>query len=284
MTDIAFTFPLANGLHARPASLLQEVCLHFAAADPSSATNATGAGPTPGASWSWWPATRCAGDPCRLEISGPDQEQSRPGLARLFWAGNCPMPTTTCRSRPAPPAGTAWLPPVFHDGTPVNCLQGRALAPGIGRGRAVRLRQRQRPGRSASPPGKRTRKRNCSFFRNACREVESELRKKAATARDPNAAGILKAHLAILADPGLPGARSAGLIGKRQYAGRPGHRPDRRHASPAPCGESQQRLPAGTGRRPGRPRRPAGRKTVRTPDAGQGAALVAARPLSWPPL
>ena len=75
MTVISFTFPLPLGLHARPASLLQEACLPLAAAvrfrnernrrraDARSVLALVA-------------SDTCAGDPCRLEISGPDQARA----------------------------------------------------------------------------------------------------------------------------------------------------------------------------------------------------------------
>ena len=82
MTEIAFTFPLANGLHARPASLLREACRQFDAvvvfrnsrrkirASAGSVLELVASGTQ-------------AGDPCQLEIERPAREGSRPRLARF---------------------------------------------------------------------------------------------------------------------------------------------------------------------------------------------------------
>ncbi len=91
MTRIAFAFPLADGLHARPASLLQEACLRFDAAvvfrnrrnrrraDAASVLELVG-------------SATVAGDPCLLEVSGAAGTGGRPGSARIP-----PLPPAPCR-------------------------------------------------------------------------------------------------------------------------------------------------------------------------------------------
>jgi phosphoenolpyruvate-protein phosphotransferase len=214
MKVIAFAFPLPLGLHARPASLLQETCLPLAAAvrfynrrnrrraDAKSVLALVA-------------SDTCGGDPCRLEISGADPEHAarvlRDFLARILPHADDDL---------APPReGTVeppCLPPVFQDGA-CRCLQGRALSQGLGRGPAARV------GGSLSLPrrfaaGEANAKKELRLFRAACREVAADLRRNAAAARDRNAAGILRAHLAMVSDPGFQ-ERIAKWIRGRNPAG-----------------------------------------------------------------
>jgi len=211
MMEITFTFPLANGLHARPASLLQEVCQRFAAAirfhngrnrrraDARSVLELVASG-------------TAAGDPCCLEISGPDEKAAGQALRAFLLRvlphadDNLPPPVSASGQK-------VWLPPLFQNGA-VRILPGRALAPGIGSARAVRLQKaRILPRRFAA--GKRDVKKELQLFREGCRELESDLRKKAASLQDPNAAGIMRAHLGIISDPGFRN-RIIELIAKKQ--------------------------------------------------------------------
>jgi phosphoenolpyruvate-protein phosphotransferase len=235
MKVVSFTFPLPLGLHARPASLLQETCLPLAAsvrfhnlrnrrrADAKSVLALVA-------------SDTCGGDPCRLEISGADPAPAarvlRDFLARILPHADDDL---------APPCGTAgkaaspWgqtaeascLPPVFQEGSS-QCLRGRALSPGLGRGPAARV------GGTLSLPrrfaaGETNVKKELRLFRSACREVAADLRLSAESARDRNASGILRAHLAMVSDPGfqkriaqrIRGRKLAGLQGRRPLGGMP---------------------------------------------------------------
>ena len=213
--EIPFTFPLANGLHARPASLLQEVCQRFAAAilfrndrnrrraDARSVLELVASG-------------TAAGDPCCLEINGPDEKAADQALRAFLlqvlpYADDSLPPPVTANSK------KVWLPPIFHDGA-VRILPGRALAPGIGSSRAVHLQKvRDLPRRFAA--GRGNLKKELLLFQNACRELESDLRKKAASLQDANAAGIMRAHLGIISDPGFRKRISDLIVKKKLSAG-----------------------------------------------------------------
>lgn len=215
MREIAFTFPLANGLHARPASLLQEVCQRFAAAvllrndrnqnraDARSVLELVASGTT-------------CGDPCRLEINGPDEKAAGQAL-RVFLLEV--LPRADDHLPPPVPSGglTVWLPPVFHKNA-ACILPGRTLAPGIGRAPAVRLQKAGIvPRRFAA--GKRNVKTELRLFQQACRELESDLRKKAAALADANAAGIMRAHLSMINDPGFLERIGESIVKKHKPAG-----------------------------------------------------------------
>jgi len=211
MTEIAFTFPLANGLHARPASLLQETCLRHDArvrflnqrnrrrADAGSVLELVASGTV-------------GGDPCLLEISGPQEKEAARALRaflklELAQADDNPPPGISA----SVPAG--WLPPVFRGGAH-RLFSGRVLATGIGCAASARLRK-PRPLRRGFAAGGRDPRKELAHFQKAAGELQAELGRKAGEAREPSAAGILKAHLAIVSDPGFAGS-IAGLIARKK--------------------------------------------------------------------
>jgi phosphoenolpyruvate-protein phosphotransferase len=211
MIRIRFKFPLANGLHARPASLLQEACQRFAVsvvfcnqrngkrADVRSALELVA-------------SDTLAHDPCSLEISGRQEKEAALAL-NAFLRQELPHADDDTPMPDAPQKGAPWLSPVFHE-KGVGCFQGRALAPGTGTARGELLhRARSLPKRFAA--GEKDGKKELQLFEKACKEVENELRTAAAGARNRNAAAILNAHLAMVVDPGYR-ARITGLIEKKK--------------------------------------------------------------------
>jgi phosphoenolpyruvate-protein phosphotransferase len=225
MKVISFTFPLPLGLHARPASLLQETCLPLAAAvrfrnlrnrrraDAKSVLALVA-------------SDTCGGDPCRLEISGADPVHAARAL-RDFLARVLPHADDDLASPWGKTAEPSCLPPVFQEGSG-QCLRGRALSAGLGRGPAARV------GGSLSLPrrfaaGETNAKKELRLLRAACREVAADLRHSTEAARDRNASGILRAHLAMVSDPGfqeriakwIRGRKLAGLQGRRPLGGMP---------------------------------------------------------------
>jgi multiphosphoryl transfer protein len=216
MLEISFAFPLKNGLHARPACLLQEVCLRFRA-EVRFVNERNGRRADARSVLALVASDTMAGDPCRLEILGPDQEQARRGLGD-FLREDLPRADD---GLPLPAAGTgqtACLPGVFSEGDAIF-FRGRPMAPGIARARAVLIGEnRSRPRGFAAKGGDA--QSELRLFRAACRAVESGLREKAAAAADANAAGILRAHLAILADVNFQGRIAAQIKKNKLPAGR----------------------------------------------------------------
>ena len=215
MTRIAFSFPLANGLHARPASRLREACRHFAArvrfrnqrnracADAHSVLELVA-------------SHTLNNDPCLLEISGPQQDEAARAL-RIFLSRELPLADDDVPQPAAASSGTAWLPPVFLEGA-AAVWPGLAIAPGTGRGRAV-LWQRSAPLPRKFAAGKNDAKKELELFKKACLELESDLQKKASAGRERNAVAIIKAHLAILVDPGFRGRVNDQIRKRNKSAG-----------------------------------------------------------------
>ena len=211
MAAVRFAFPLAGGLHARPASLLRDACRPFAAAvvfrnlrnrrhaDAASVLELVA-------------SDTVRNDPCLLEASGPQEREAATAL-RAFVERD--LPGADDETPPAAgAAGASWLPPVFAAGSN-SLLRGLPLAPGLGRGRVRRLAGRASfPKRFAA--GKRDAAQELELFRRAAAEVEAALAESAARASGP-AAAIFRAQQAIAADPGFAG-RVAGLIAKERLS------------------------------------------------------------------
>ena len=211
MIGIPFAFPLANGLHARPACLLQEACRRFdavvvfrnqrnrACADANSVLELVA-------------SSTVAGDPCLLEVSGPGEKEAVQAL-RSFLSRELPQADDAPPPADEVAAGSDWLPPLFSDGASL-LLRGRVLAPGTGRGRVTRLQGAPNlPARFAAASKDPRRERH--LFREALEKARLELRRQAQVADNAVGAGILKAQLAILCDPRFWG-RIDGLIANQK--------------------------------------------------------------------
>lgn len=208
MATIAFVFPLAAGLHARPASLLRDASRPFAArvvfhnlrrrrrADAASVLELVA-------------SATVQGDPCRLEISGPGQQEAAAAL-RAFVERELPRADDGTPPPPQASGQEAWLPPGLAADRGLR-HSGQALAPGVGRGRLQAARGGRRlPRRFAC--GRREPAAEKRRFAEACDQAAAELDELARAAAGLPAA-ILRAQAAILADPGFAG-RIARLIAK----------------------------------------------------------------------
>ncbi len=134
MQAFSFTCPLRNGLHARPASALEEVARRFTSVltlqnlRTGSVTNAKSVLGQVGLDVRFE-------DPCRLTAEGADEREAITVLAG-FLGGEferCDAPL------PAPePADEVRCPPVLRRAGP-TIQRGMPVSPGIGRGRLVRI-------------------------------------------------------------------------------------------------------------------------------------------------
>jgi len=211
LTAIDFAFPLAAGLHARPASLLRDVCRPFAAmvvfrnlkrrrsAAAASVLELVASG-------------TAQGDPCRLEIRGPREREAAAALRRFI---ACELPRADDGAPPPPPAAAEpWLPPALRN-DPGTRFAGDALAAGIGRGRLLTVAGGPHwPKRFAC--GRRDPAGEGRLFEKALGKAVAELEQLARREAGPGAA-ILRALAAILVDPGF-GGRIAALIRREKLS------------------------------------------------------------------
>jgi multiphosphoryl transfer protein len=192
--EIAFSFPLPGGLHARPASRLQEEVARFRSV-VTFLNRANGAGAS-ARSVLGLVATRTArGEPCVLHVQGEDEsaaadalrrfvEKELPGLdeaptARLSAGGPLPRVLVVSGAR-------------VHRGAPASggVFRGRAVVVGARTGRALEER--------AGTTAEELERLEATFVRAA---VSLRTRRDAAEYETERA--ILGAHLSIAEDPGL---------------------------------------------------------------------------------
>jgi phosphoenolpyruvate-protein phosphotransferase len=130
-----FNCPLANGVHARPASALEAVARGFAAT-VAMINERTGHAANAKSVLSLVGADIRHQDACALQVSGPDEQTAFPELVtfltEVFPHCDDALPTVVKSNR------TVQLPPSFRsDG--VALLLGTPVVPGIGQGRIVQI-------------------------------------------------------------------------------------------------------------------------------------------------
>lgn len=133
--DYSFSCPLPNGVHARPASALEEVARSFAA-DVILLNQRTGRSANAKSILSIVGADIRFSDPCLLKISGADEEQAMASLGAF-------IRNTLARQDTALPIikavnGELQLPPCLQNSGAIF-RRGTAVAPGIAQGRIVHI-------------------------------------------------------------------------------------------------------------------------------------------------
>src|ERR1051326_192743 len=103
--EINFSFPLPNGMHARPATALEEVAAGFGS-EIRLTNGRTGATANAKSVLGIVGADIRHEDSCRLDISGPDEEKEIGALSRFLAKEfpNCdqPLPLFNCEDGKAP--------------------------------------------------------------------------------------------------------------------------------------------------------------------------------------
>jgi fructose-specific PTS system IIA-like component len=195
--EFAFVFPLKNGMHARPASLLQDV----ANAYRSSVTfvnRQTGGTANGKSTLSLVGSITRQGDPCAVIVEGEDEGAAYEALRR-FLTDVFPECDEELEVPSAVPGAARSLPRALRGeqlrvdvGTPVS--KGIARAPA-----AVLSRHSLEP-----PPGgwaKETDDAEVSRVIGGLRDVQAKMRAQLATMKEGVEQAILKAHLSIAGDP-----------------------------------------------------------------------------------
>lgn len=195
--EYAFTFPLKNGLHARPASVLQEIAARYRSqavltnqgnerqARLSSVLSLVGSG------------TR-QGDLCLLRIEGPDEIE-----AMTFLRGFLEGDFLTCDEDLPAPAEDAReaLPPRILHRTASLYLTGSRASGGVGQGLCVTMRGLALP--DSLPEAAANLGAEWRLFTEARDALKNELMAEVVRAADATERAILKAHLSLLGDPDL---------------------------------------------------------------------------------
>ena len=207
--EIAFAFPLAGGLHARPASRLQEEVSRFRSV-VTFLNRATGAGAS-ARSVLGLVATRTGhGEPCVLHVQGEDEEEAAAALRR-FVTKELPGLDEAPAAR-APSAGPL---PRLLAATGARVLRGAPASGGLFRGRVVVV-----GGRRAAATEEKAGSKEVELARleGAFERATSSLRSRREAAESETEKAVLGAHLSIAADPGFR-SRAAAAVAEGVAAG-----------------------------------------------------------------
>ncbi len=196
--EFKFVCPLANGLHARPASQLAEFASGFAS-ELSLINLRTGAGANLKSTLAIISADVRSGDECAVRIIGADDETARAAL-RGYIDRELPKSDPPLRS-PDDRRKAISLPRAFAHLT-ISYRCGVPVSPGIGKGKAVviggmRLPDALEDERPEDP------KREERKIERALASVRERIKGMLSRSISPAEAGVLKAHLAILDDVSL---------------------------------------------------------------------------------
>lgn len=132
--DYSFSCPLPNGVHARPASALEEVARSFAA-DIVLLNQRTGRSANAKSILSIVGADIRFSDPCLLKVSGSDEERAVAALG-AFIRNTLPQQESESPPIRARPNGELHLPPCLEE-CGAAFRRGTAVAPGIALGRVI---------------------------------------------------------------------------------------------------------------------------------------------------
>lgn len=213
--EFAFTCPLPNGLHARPASHFAEVANNFAAA--CVLTNLrSGATANASSVLSLIAADVRAGDECRVSVSGRDACAACAAL-RLFVERDLPACDEPLAELVAEAcAQTVALPRALRSAS-ISFHAGLAVSRGVGRGKVVIIGGAALP-RELSEEAATDARRERERFMRAAAAVRARTGEMMARGASRAETAILKAHLAMLDDVSLA-ERVDGLIAEGRAAG-----------------------------------------------------------------
>lgn len=198
MRDHAFTFPLPNGLHARPASQLSEQAAAFAATIAFH-NDRTGASANARSVLELVATNTQAGDPCRVTFDGADEAAAHDALHR--WIDQvlpgCDEPLPTAESR-----ATGKIPRALRELNVERAVVGIPVSAGIGIGAAVVVGREEIP-ESAFPAKAESPSEESRRFHAILAQLSSEYDAEISTAHSADEREIVKAHRALLLDPAL---------------------------------------------------------------------------------
>jgi len=193
----SFVFPLPLGLHARPASRIQQAAARFR----STITwiNArTGVSADLRSTLSLLTTDTQPNDPCRLAIEGPDEAEALASLARFIEA-ELPILEAADAEPPAPASSAADVPRVLEIEKTLY-FSGLAASAGIIRGPALLRDPALEADLEGSAAG-RSPAEESAAFRAAAASLESDIKARRDAATNAVERAVLDAHRAILGDP-----------------------------------------------------------------------------------
>ena len=190
-----FNCPLRNGIHARPASSLEEVSRGFAS-EVSLLNQRTGRAANGKSVLAILSADIRQGDPCVLSVSGPDEEAAFAAMTAFV---ERTLPHCDDALAPVPAAnGQTRLPPALRNSN-VTLRHGTPMAPGVALGQIVQLSALKMPAAPAqeapAEPAAEWRK-----LEEALERTIADYDRQLAAAKRQMEAELLKAHRAIARD------------------------------------------------------------------------------------
>ncbi len=197
MQQFSFACPLRNGLHARPASALEQVARRFASR-VSLRNERTGQAANAKSVLALVALDLRFDDPCRLSTEGNDEREALTALRSFvdveFARCDAPIPPSADRR-------AVRLPPVLR-GAEMKVRAGTSVAPGIGRGVLVRIGALVVGGESATARASdlaAEHRRLDEAFRDVLRDYDGELQRLGRSVH----AEIVTAHRSVVRDPEL---------------------------------------------------------------------------------
>ncbi|MCX6561593.1 MAG: phosphoenolpyruvate--protein phosphotransferase [Candidatus Aminicenantes bacterium] len=194
-SDLEFSFPLPQGLHARPASRIQDLAAGFAAevrwdnlrtggsADAKSVLALIG-------------SDTLFEDPCRIRVTGPNAEAAAAALRKLILED---LPRDEAAVEEAPPPSGPGVPWFLARGRSAYFL-GQPAGAGVVRGPA----HVHQPGTESERPARTIAaseiEREIEAYRAAVRASAEAMGQRRDAEPDATAKAVLNAHLAILKD------------------------------------------------------------------------------------
>ncbi len=197
--DCAFTCPLPNGVHARPASALEALTRTFSSRI-TLVNERTGASANAKSVLDLVSLGIRLDDRCRITAEGPDERDAAASISR-FLQDEFAHSDDVLSLAPAAAGGETPLPPLLRQAGTVF-LRGRCVVPGIGRGRVVRIDALVIPDaliheRPADPGIV------ISQLEHGLRALDAQYDEQLAAGGGGVAASVLGAHHAIARDPAL---------------------------------------------------------------------------------
>ncbi len=197
-TEFSFSFPLPNGLHARPASAFEEVARSFTS-EITFVNDRTGAQACVKSVLGMVSTGTFPGDPCRIVFEGNDEARAREELSR-FVAEKLPHCDDPLPDSPNV-SPEFRLPPGLRDSDAV-LWQAKSAVPGIGVGRIVRLSDPIVPA-DAGPLAAPDEPREIERLNNALLALDRTYAERLNKTTGDIAQGLLQAHRAMARDPAL---------------------------------------------------------------------------------
>lgn len=200
MRDHRFTFPLANGLHARPASHLAEQTAAFSARIEFH--NERGAGSADARSVLELVSTNTqSGDPCRMTFEGVDEDAAHRALARWL-----EQEFPGCDDAPEAeiPVSKGKIPRALRELGIERSVVGIPVSPGIGVGVVVAVGRGEIP-ESAFPAAPGLKEDELRRYEEAIAALSAEYDTQIAGAQSRAEREIVNAHRSLLRDPALAG-------------------------------------------------------------------------------